>query len=207
MDTYESKLLDEMRNFISKPYELDSPEQYNNSEWNEKISFQTIKECCDRLFPNLYNNNIILPIISLGSGNGKVENYLFNNGYENIICVEPEIFSHNKEQIIYKKPDYNYVDEIICEKPEIISNCYLMIIWPFNNNSYDIESIYKLKPKKILVLYESKGYSGSKDFLSFLNNPGSEWYCTELVNVEHFRPMKPLNYIIKIFLHKSVISL
>jgi hypothetical protein len=195
----ENRLLEEMRSYITSsiPHELDSPNTYNNSEWNEKISFQTIKECCDRIF------SFTTPIISLGSGNGKLENYLYSNGYSNILCIEPEIFSHNKEQIIYKKPDFNYVDEVISKKPDIIGNCSLMIIWPYNNSSYDIESIQKLKPKNILILYESNGYSGSKELLKFANNPGPEWLSYELINVEHFRPSFPLNYVLKIFQHFS----
>ncbi len=196
---YEEKdMLKEIREYVcsSIPHEINSPDNYNGSEWNEKIPFNDLKECCDRIFTD------DVEIISVGSGNGKLEKYLKNNGYLNIICIEPEIFSHNVEKIIHNKPDYNIVDEIIIKKPSIVSNCYLMIIWPSGKDKkdcgYDIDAIKKLKPSRILVLYENTGYSGSNELRKFLNNPGKEWNCIELINVYHFKKDFPLNYIVKI---------
>jgi hypothetical protein len=196
---YEEKdMLKEIRDYVcsSIPHELNSPEHYNGSQWNEKIPFNDLKECCDRIF--IDNNEII----SVGSGNGKPEKYLKNNGYPNIICIEPKIFSHNVEKIIHIKPDYNTVDEIILEKQLLIGNCSLMIIWPSGEYTedcgYDIDAIKKLKPNRILVLYENTGYSGSNELRKFLDNPGKEWNCIELINVYHFKKDFPLNYIVKI---------
>jgi hypothetical protein len=192
---------DEIRKYILSPRELNSPTVNNGSEWNEKIPFQTIRECCDNIF--LTDEESKIPdIISVGSGNGKLEKYLIENGYPNIICIDPKVFSHNKEKILYIEPKYDNVDEMISKNPNVVNNCFLMIIYPSREGSpdsgYDIEAIKKLCPKRILVLYESIGYSGSNQLINFLKNPGEDWISMELINVEHFRIISPVRYIVQV---------
>jgi hypothetical protein len=196
----EENILKEMRSHI--PYEIDSPNNRNGSEWNEKIPFNAVKECCDRIFTFIKGTESP-DIVSVGSGNGKLEKYLIENGYPNIICIDPKVFSHNIEKVLHIKPEYDNVDEIISKRPEIVGDCFLMIIYPSHKESpdcgYDIEAIRKLNPRRILVLYDS--YSGSHELIKFLNNPGKEWCCMELINVQHFRLISPVHYIVKIFQH------
>ena len=73
----EECILKEMREYACSiiPHEIDSPNNYNGSEWNEKIPFNAIKECCDRIF-TVDKDAKIPDLISVGSGNGKLEKYL-----------------------------------------------------------------------------------------------------------------------------------
>jgi hypothetical protein len=203
----EKNMIDEMRKYACSdiPHEIDSPNNYNGSEWNEKIPFNAVKECCDRIFTLTTEEEKIPPIISVGSGNGKLEKYLIENDYPNIICIDPKVFSHNVDKILHIKPEYDNVDEIIVKKPEVVGNCFLMIIYPSQegtpDSGYDIEAIRKLNPRRILVLYENIGYSGSYELIKFLDNPGKEWFGMELINVQHFRLISPVQYVVKILQH------
>ena len=71
------------------------------------------------------------------------------------------------------------------KRPTVIGNCALFIVWPdpetFKTGNYDIEAIYKLKPRALLTVYEAAcGISGSYSFVKFLyddslNLPPSEF--------------------------------
>jgi len=118
---------------------------------------------------NYINNVYKLPFISIGSGNGFVEN---KNSLCNWICIDPNPLSYlkNNDDKIYKNPDYKTCEELISAKPEIIGNNVLFLNWcDPNDSTYDYDAIILLKPKAILVVHEicdndDYGAAGGKKF-------------------------------------------
>lgn len=110
--------------------------------------------------------------ISVGSGTGDRE-YIFQDKLnQKIICVDPN--NSWKKTEIKIHPHYSYVKDLINEKPVLIDNCCLLLYWPlFNENIYDIEAVNLLKPKTIIVYYESLGGAGGTLFHNFLKDSGA----------------------------------
>lgn len=106
-----------------------------------------------------------LPIISVGSGSGETE-YALKERLPNrrFILVDPDPESwtkYPKEHTRYLKPDVDTVDTLIQNMPELVANCVLFLPWPLPDEcSYDYEAVCLLRPKGILLGFESIGASG-----------------------------------------------
>lgn len=115
-------------------------------------------------------------IISVGSGSGEIENFIEKDLGIKIICVDPlysknigSIYHRNKVTHIVKEPDYDYVETLMLKKPNVISDNILMLMWPLPNESkYDIEAIYKLKPKAVILYYDISGGAGGNQLQKWL---------------------------------------
>ena len=126
--------------------------------WNTKHSFSELSNTIkDRFVEDV-------PIVSVGSGNGKFESFHIQNTGKNIICVDPDPTASYKNKKIYIKPKYPTVKELISDLPYIVKNCNLLLIWGLPGDDYDMEAIEKLKPLKIIVLFEDGGSAGSSRF-------------------------------------------
>lgn len=126
------------------------------SKFVNKIGKETIKSIVKEHFCS------DTQIISVGSGNGAFESF-YN---QNIICVDPHPTKYLRNNQIYTKPLYSYVEELVREKPELIGNSNLMLISPPPGDeiTYDIEAIRLLKPKCILIVGEFTGTCSSSQF-------------------------------------------
>jgi hypothetical protein len=150
------------------------------------------------LFISHFNDYFMkrIKIISVGSGNAFFESIVRNNVFENmklrldIVCVDPNpdkfiphvsrknlfnaSFTHNKR--IFIQPKFPTVQELISTNSRIVENCFLMLIWPDPNLSYDLEAILLLKPIGIFIIYTiplpdewNSRLSGSRILIEFLN--------------------------------------
>lgn len=121
-------------------------------------------------FEVLQDNN--LTCISVGSGNGSVEKELKPD--ESIVCVDPEPFSFQETNPSHptQNPQYDNIDNLLEERKELTDNCNLFLNYPYPNmkGRYDIESIKKLKPKRILTVLDTSGGAGSDLFLNYLDH-------------------------------------
>jgi hypothetical protein len=130
-------------------------------------------------------------IISVGSGNGVQEHYLSVVLKRSIICVDPdpESFEPYPDTGFFQIPDYDDVKLLIKFKPELINNCILFLNWPAPNNSfYDIEAIELLKPKGILLIYESLGGAGGsklQKWIQQIGGPSKNWYLFSKQNLKN----------------------
>jgi hypothetical protein len=124
-------------------------------------------------FQEIYSaiKNKNLPIVSVGSGSG-IDEALIKRTYQcRLITVEPEknqtdAYRHTKR---VAKPDYEYVDDLIKSEKDIVGNCVVMLLYPLPDfSTYDILSIYKLKPVEVVIMYNSFGASGSELLHQFL---------------------------------------
>jgi len=115
-----------------------------------------------------------MEIVSVGSGNGRIEravNAAYRERYPassdlNFVLVDPD---PQFDGIV----DFDYVDDLIEKRPAIVGNCVLFIIWPMpvgQNDGYDIDSIRKLQPRAVLIVYMTLGSAGSEDLLKALGH-------------------------------------
>lgn len=169
----------------------------NYSIWNAKISFDTL----------IHNINTFMdpefPIYSFGSGDGRIEKYyndVFNT--KQIICVDPEPGKFNESTVVLK-PEYSTVEELIEAKPELVGEAQALLIWVTPSLNYDMDVILKLKPKKLLVLYDGTGSAGSIKFHEYLETYcDSEYKTVELLCEMHDRSVfgpSTNYYILKTF--------
>ena len=134
------------------------------SAWNYKISFDELSQYVKGHFID------DLPIISVGSGNGKFEKHCSRVIEKDIICVDPKPNSYNTGVGLYVKPIYGTFEELIENSPEIVGNCNLLIIWATPSLTYDIDAIKALKPVKMVILYDASGSAGSGDFHDYIDD-------------------------------------
>jgi hypothetical protein len=107
------------------------------------------------------------PCVSVGSGRGTTEYGLDPE----IICVDPSPHSYQMESSTKGiDPHYPYVKNLIDIRPEIVGECNLFLNWPYpdTRGRYDIEAISLLKPRRIFLVIETTGGSGSDALLSWL---------------------------------------
>jgi len=125
-----------------------------------------------------------LPIVSVGSGTGKIES-MAKQKYPEIewICVDPMPGTFLSDQTIYIRPDYDYVDTLIEDNPEIIGSCVVFLNWCYPNLDYDYEAIEKLSLLGILTIYayefeqdsddKHPSIAGGEKFINWLNEQSS----------------------------------
>ena len=148
------------------------------SIWNSKISFYTLANAINTFM------DVDLPIYSFGSGDGRLEKYYNDKFLKNkIICIEPRPGIFNKSPVVLQ-PKYSDIDQLINSEPSVVENSQAIIIWADISSKYDIDVIKKLKPKKLLVLWESTGCAGSEEFNDYLYN-NTEYILTELISEYH----------------------
>ena len=171
------------------------------SLWNTMISFDVLANHIN----NFMSSDI--DIFSFGSGDGKFEKY-YNDKFNNqIICIEPNPGKFNNSEVSLQ-PKYSNVNELILDNPDAIGNSQALLIWVTPTLNYDIEVFNKLKPKKILVVYESNGVSGSREFFEYLsNNCNGEYEMIELMSEyqDRYNPIMGFdsnNYMVSTFERK-----
>lgn len=120
-----------------------------------------------------------VPIISVGSGNGAVEQYIERVNPEiPIICVDPKPYSYLK--YVYRNPDYAYTTELVNSNPYFVGNCILFLNWCNPNDSdYDMRAVEMLKPLAIICIIETwnggNGAAGGREFHQFIRDPESSY--------------------------------
>lgn len=109
-------------------------------------------------------------IVSVGSGDGFVENHLEKTFGINIICVDPKKYENSET---CKTSEYDTVEQLLKAKPSIKSNCVLFLNWPIPNDStYDFDAIMSLQPEDIILIFESTGSAGGIKLQEWANYCG-----------------------------------
>jgi len=137
-------------------------------------------ECIINYIKQIQTNNNI-PYISVGSGTGFYEKLIMDRVPETkIICIDNFHDTYEKEKMVIK-PEFSTVDDMIHVNPDISANCNLLLFWPYseglmpkNGTPYDVGAINQLKPKKIIILYEEFGASGSDLLHAWLSQLGAK---------------------------------
>ena len=110
--------------------------------------------------------------ISVGSGNGILEDEYANEYFVNILCVDPDPLSFNSPELKkpFMKPKYKYVTELVMYEPELVRNCVLILNWcdPRPHITYDYDAVLKLLPLAFFTILEPDGVAGSPKFHKFL---------------------------------------
>lgn len=95
----------------------------------------------------------LLPIISVGSGNGKLETELDRLLHRDIICVE-----HRKQINTIKAPLFKYVSDM--ETTKYHNKCILFLNWS-DDSGFDIEAVKLLEPLHIIIISDLGVYGSS----------------------------------------------
>ena len=109
------------------------------------------------------------PAVSVGSGNGVFEKSINLEGID-VICIDPVKSVNNDDCKWGLKPKYKYVKNALRKEPSLKGQ-NLILIAPYtfmfmgDGSEYDIEAIKLLKPKKIFLLVDLAGTSGSYDLI------------------------------------------
>jgi hypothetical protein len=147
--------------------ELQKREEMRYVHWMYVVEFARI---CRK-------NNI--PIVEVGSGNAKIARWMMDYGHvhpNNMICVDPNPLSYNKDKEVLVSPKYPTIKELLVERQNIIGNCGLLIIRPspdLVNSCYVLESLEKLSPRIALIIYRADGGDGSTDLHNYFNSIGA----------------------------------
>ena len=151
------------------------------SIWNYKISFDYLAEEVNKFM------DLDLPLYSFGSADGKFEKY-YNDNFltPKIICVDPDPTKFHRHYPVVLEPEYSTVEELINSNPKIVENSQALLIWVSPNLNYDIDVIKKLKPKKLLVLWDSTGSAGSQEFHEYIGN-NDEYISKKICSIDHDR--------------------
>jgi hypothetical protein len=146
-------------------------------------------------------------VVSVGSGNGTYEYELMKSGIE-IICVDPapESYLEYPSDDKYIKPHYSLVDDLIKSQPQLVSNCVLFLNWPAPlKSTYDIESIEKLKPLGIVIVYETliKAAGGNRlhEWLDSADN--GDYYEIASYKLNTYRMWTEVILCLKLLVHMS----
>lgn len=120
-------------------------------------------------------------IVSIGSGDGYVENEIQKNYNFEVFGIEPYINKFSNHPLKTNIPahskkfkEYNTLDML----PNIEWNDTCMFInWPYNegmNNpdSYDYNSVISKKPAWVITILDTTGSSGSEKFITWLYSSG-----------------------------------
>jgi hypothetical protein len=125
-----------------------------------------------------------LPIISVGSGMGVDEALMKRKFGCKLITVEPTTnkFDAYREGVrSVEKPDFKYVSQIQGAYPELVGNCVVMLLYPLPDWAmYDIFSIYQMKPRQVVIMYNPFGASGSFLLHNFLRQIDARLSCAKL---------------------------
>jgi hypothetical protein len=96
-----------------------------------------------------------LNLISIGSGNGLLENQIRILFGINIICIDPNPESYSPPPIVII-PDFPSVEALIDGSPQLVGNCLILLNWCNPNESrYDFDAIQSLRPIAFISIFES----------------------------------------------------
>lgn len=126
-------------------------------------------QALDNYGKSINENNVI---VSVGSGIGFIE-FLAEKLFKiKFICVDPHPSNFYKghsialnDITIFRKPDYNYVDDLIKERPDIIGNCSLFLNWTWPEENYDMDAFDKLNPHSMTSIYGPNRAAGGPIFV------------------------------------------
>jgi hypothetical protein len=127
----------------------------NKPSWYAELGYDYIVERLKKLDDN--------PIVSIGSSSCEHEIQLEKLSGRKIICVDPNPgeFASDSPVQETRQPDYATAEDYAKANPKAIGNCHLLLIWPEPNfSTYDVMAINLLKPKSVILVYESTGSSG-----------------------------------------------
>jgi hypothetical protein len=101
-------------------------------------------------------------LISIGSGTGCYE-YEMTHGRPDLrarlILVDPDPESFRQEPTSERelRPHFATTQDLLKARPEVVEACILLLIWPSPAPlvPYDLEAVEQLRPKGILILYET----------------------------------------------------
>lgn len=136
--------------------------------------FHFPKQCWDFVVEALQKLSPNLPIVSVGSGNGYLEQLLHNEFPEReFLCVEP-VFNgwlSLPDEELGMKPVCATVDDSTLD--HVVGNCVMLLFWPSPNaNGYDVEAIERLQPEALIVTYGPCGCAGSDNLRKLLDDNG-----------------------------------
>jgi hypothetical protein len=113
------------------------------------------------------------PCVSIGSGRGSIERRL-EDGRDIIICVDPNPTSYQRVSRTFpdKPPKYKDVHELKAAEPNLIGQCNILLNWPNPDKEgrFDLESILLLHPRRVLLVIDTTGGSGSDELLCWLQS-------------------------------------
>jgi hypothetical protein len=163
------------------------------TSWNSKyINFFGLKNIGCLLFMKYIDTlNKNVPLIDLGSGNGYISQFLYQNGFQ-VIPIDPLIhgkFAPALDSIIFP-PYHETVNQLIKMNPDIVGNNNLLLNWCNPNvDSYDYEAIHLLKPQNIVIITELTGASNSFKFHAWLRHVYPQFNSIKLMD-QHAIPYK-----------------
>jgi len=139
-----------------------------------------------------------LPIVSVGCGPGtaewKLQNQFGVTG-RTWFLVDPHPESFEKYPTDgspeYQRANVDRVKTLLNTHSELVDNCVLFLPWPSPNDDsgcYDVEAVMLLRPKAIVIVYESVGYAGSSDMHAWLKTLGES-------EMELFRSKPEMDYM------------
>lgn len=111
-----------------------------------------------------YNQFGKLKTISIGSGDGVLEEQIKTRFNVNVVKIEP------------KGGDYKDIKEYVRVSND--DNCLMFINWPYPSGmsntyeDYDLIAIQTLRPKYVIAIVDSTGGAGSRNFLNMIANSG-----------------------------------
>ena len=126
-----------------------------------------------------------LNLISIGSGNGLLENQIRIRFGINIICIDPNPESYSRVPIVLA-PNFPLVTDLIGVAPQLIGNCLILLNWCNPNKSrYDFDAIQSLRPIAFISIFESfmggPGAAGGILFYEFIRT-GNEYSLIHSTN-------------------------
>lgn len=146
-------------------------QEYSNGAHH--LGFETIK-CYFQYVKDAYPG---MPIISIGSGNGKLEKDLMDDLDIHILCIDQNPLSWSCVKTLYVRPVYDSVQEMLDD--ELVINdknkkCIVFLNWSTISDTYDIKAIKLLKPVHLIVITETGLYRGasSPEFHQLLYDSG-----------------------------------
>lgn len=155
-------------------------ETLNVNKCVRAFGLQTVCDIINR-FEQTYNK----PIVSIGSGNGILENCCQSIERRSktpikFICVDPDPMSYSNGPVCIS-PDYDTTTSLINAHPEIVQDCLLLLNWcDANESTYDYQAIIDLKPLAVLSLYEvyigSNGAAGGEKFYQWIQSTPENGY-------------------------------
>jgi hypothetical protein len=113
-------------------------------------------------------------LISIGSGNGLLEDHIKTEFGTNTICIDPNPESYSPPPIV-TKPDFPSVTALIERSPELVGNCLILLNWCNPNESrYDFDAIQSLRPIAFISIFESymeeSGAAGGQLFYDYIRS-------------------------------------
>lgn len=117
-----------------------------------------------------------LPIVSVGQGDGYVEELLRKEREREVIGVDPNPSEHTGWVVC--EPGFPLVSDLLKECPDLVGNCIVFLNWPSPSSGekgeFDSEAVELLKPVYVLTVVDTTGGAGSAGFLRFLSASGCQ---------------------------------